>query len=363
MKTPRPTASTTPARKTRSTAAPLKAWQQAFESWRLHQRQIGKLRRVASEQVYAAMWQALAAWAIVQSPALRVAAVDAAALMRYIASRSGSAAPHDVLTTRYQARLLSLVQRVQAHLAQREQRPKAATALPPLRTPRHLRQALDDEDTAPDTPGHLSPTQTQALLKALQSPDAHGDQATRWQNLRNRCAVALQLGAGLGPGDVRALRLADVHLVSTAGTPQRAPVPQRLAIAANGSAPAHEAPLAPWAAQLLALWLAERQAQGLPGDWLFPSTRSGKPWGKVAQYNAALAVLADAGLELGQGGSFKLRHTFAMRQLRAGHSGDVVAQWLGVVDPSVMARYAQALGQIEVKATPPTTPQHRPVPV
>ena len=54
---------------------------------------------------------------------------------------------------------------------------------------------------------------------------------------------------------------------------------------------------------------------------LFPSTRStGKPWGKVAQYNAAKEVLAATGLEDIEGGSFRLRHTFALRQLRKGKS-------------------------------------------
>jgi hypothetical protein len=56
----------------------------------------------------------------------------------------------------------------------------------------------------------------------------------------------------------------------------------------------------------------------IPGDWLFPSTKTGKPWGKVAQYNAAQQVLKDAGIDVAEGGSFRLRHTFALRKLRRG---------------------------------------------
>ena len=77
---------------------------------------------------------------------------------------------------------------------------------------------------------------------------------------------------------------------------------------------------------------------------LFPSTRStGKPWGKVAQYNAAKEVLAATGLEDVEGGSFRLRHTFALRQLRKGKKPEEVAKWLGVTDPSVMARYQRVI--------------------
>ena len=89
--------------------------------------------------------------------------------------------------------------------------------------------------------------------------------------------------------------------------------------------------------------LLVRYQQALGGDWLFPSTRSGKPWGKVAQYESARRVLADAGLDADGGGSFRLRHTFALRQLATGIDADRLARWLGVVDPTVIQRYLQAL--------------------
>ena len=88
----------------------------------------------------------------------------------------------------------------------------------------------------------------------------------------------------------------------------------------------------------------QREALAIPGPMLLPSTRSsGKPWGKVAQYNATAAVLAEAGLADVTGGSFRLRHTFALRQLRRGTAEHEVARWLGVSDPAVMARYRGVL--------------------
>ena len=49
------------------------------------------------------------------------------------------------------------------------------------------------------------------------------------------------------------------------------------------------------------------------------------------------------GLNSSEGGSFRLRHTFALRQLRRGFKEKTVAQWLGV-EPEVMARYRRVVG-------------------
>ena len=44
-----------------------------------------------------------------------------------------------------------------------------------------------------------------------------------------------------------------------------------------------------------------------------------------------------------EGGSFKLRHTFALRQLRRGTAPQQVAQWLGLSDVAALARYRMVL--------------------
>jgi integrase len=316
----------------------------AFETWCAHQRQSGRLRRGSSEAVYRAMWHALSAWCVVQVPALRLRDLQPPALAAYLASRTGLLLADGVLTPRYQHRLLSLVRRVQLHRAWLRDQAGPAMAARAAAMPVRLPPAAVTTEAnvrAADSPEpllHLTPAEDQQLLRLLcQAPAAPGE---RWQTQRDRCAVALQLGAGLGPGDVRALRLRDVIVD---GGPVRHQ-PWQLRVAANGSAPAHVPPLAPWAGALLAQWLQRRQAEALGGDWLFPSTRSGKPWGKVAQYEAARRVLAAAGLNADGGGSFRLRHTFALRQLAHGHDEGLVSRWLGVIDPAVMARYQQLLG-------------------
>jgi len=340
--------------------APLQA---GFDAWLVHERVAGRLRRGASEAVYRAMWQALAAWCAAQRPALRLEDLHGTRLLHYLASRQGLQAADGVLTPRYQQRLVSLVQRVQAHQAWLQQQaaapPLQALALatrPPVATARRSTALLPATTPASaDPPLHLPAPDLQQVL-ALLCTAAHSHQAGRWQTWRDRCAAALQLGAGLGPGDVRALRLDDVRAIPPpphSGTPAR----WQLQVAATGSAPAHTAPLADWAGTVLAGWLARRQAECLTGPWLLPSTRSGKPWGKVAQYEAARRVLADAGLDADGGGSFRLRHSFALRQLQHGHGHDTIAAWLGVTDPQVMLRYQQLIpGWLATALPPPTSP-------
>jgi integrase len=166
-----------------------------------------------------------------------------------------------------------------------------------------------------------------------------GAPAHTWQALRNRTAVALQLGAGLTPGDIRA---AVVDGVVCDGA-KVAGLPWKIRVPAHGSIPAREAPIAPWAGRLLRTWLDTRCALQITGPALFPAARSGRPWGKVAQYTTAKAVLAAAGVPEAEGGSFKLRHTFALRQLRRGTSADQVAQWMGLADAAALARYRRVL--------------------
>jgi integrase len=133
-----------------------------------------------------------------------------------------------------------------------------------------------------------------------------------WQALRNRSAVALQLGAGLTPSDVRAVL-------------------------------AREAPIVPWCGRLLRSWLHVRREVQIERSVLFPATCTSRPWGKVSQYASAQAVLAAAGVPDSERGSFKLRHTCALRQLRRGTAPEQVAQWLGLPDAAALALYRRVL--------------------
>lgn len=335
--------------------------QSTFNRWLAEEHRLGRLHRPSSQAVYAAMWGALAQWCLGQSPPVRqLAALDSATLAAFVAAREALLPPGESLTPRYAWRMMSLVRRVQTWAAAA---PRGGTAADHLLASRP-EVRLANLQRSNEAIEHLSNDEVRRLLRVIghQHRLAAQNRLARWQDLRNVTAAALQLGAGLGPGDLRALtcRDADPALsLRNAGSASAQPWPDQspddvdshgartraaqrlwLRVPADGNAPTHEVPLAPWATRVLLAWLQLRKQLGIPGDWLLPSTRTGKPWGKVAQYEAGCTVLAAAGIPArASGGSFRLRHSFALRQLNRGHAADTVARWLGVSDPAVMQRY------------------------
>jgi len=309
------------------------AYREAMDGWLAEVGRAGRLQRESSVDVYEHMWSAMAAWAV--GNGLGIDALTADDLDTYLATRGGA----DDLSDRYAWRLLRLVDRVMQHRARHlGTAPNHAAAQALARRPELRFANAHDKDPLP---AFLPAAEAKALVTYL-SAVRPGRASTKqpWQEVRNRAAVGLMLGAGVTPGEVRALELEDVIVNGGRGKN----IPWKLQVKGNGNAPARETPLAPWAAQLLRYWLDIRCEQQVPGSMLFPSTRStGKPWGKVAQYNAAKEVLAATGLADVEGGSFRLRHTFALRQLRKGKKPEEVAKWLGVTDPSVMARYQRVI--------------------
>ena len=154
-----------------------------------------------------------------------------------------------------------------------------------------------------------------------------------WKEVRDRTAVALMLGAGLAPGQVRALQLDHVTIAGGRHTE----VPWRLTVVADGSCAEHQAPIAEWAGRQLAFWLGVRASLGMMPPFVFPSTASGKAWSHPACHRSVVAVINAAGIE---GGSpFRLRHSFAVRQLGKGHSEEDVARWMGYADTAPIKRY------------------------
>jgi site-specific recombinase XerD len=119
--------------------------------------------------------------------------------------------------------------------------------------------------------------------------------------------------------------------------------PWKIRLPKHGGTPAREAPVAPWAGRLLRRWLDTHSALQISGTALFPASHNGRPWGKVSQYAAARSVQMATGIPDAEGGSFKLRHTFALRQLRRGAEPEQVAQWLGLSDVGALRRYRQVL--------------------
>jgi len=278
--------------------------------------------------MYTHMWNSFAQWAVVEGIALEE--LDDRALEAFLLSRPG----RDDLSDRYAWRFLRLIERVAAVSDDTRDRIARAVAKTLHAHPQWQHANAAEREPPLDA---LSPEDARQLVSFLSGVRRAGVDST-WQDIRNRAATGLMLGAGLTPGEIRSLTLDAV----VQGGGRSLQTPWKLRVGTGRAM--RETPIASWAGQLLRFWLDVRAEQAIPGAHVFPSTRrSGKAWGKVAQYLATKEVLEAAGLTSLDGGSYRLRHTFALRQLRRGKRPSDVATWLGVTDPNVMARYRRIL--------------------
>lgn len=338
------------------TESVLGAFRQAFYAWSAAAVAADRLQRKSTLQVYEDMWSAFTAWCVGQSPQVTLQGLTEQDLERFLASREET--NHGQLSARHAWRLLSLVDRVLARHALDHALPKNQAATDYIRRSDAIRRA-----NISDRPGidYLEAEQARRLVTYLSDVRPGALDRRRllgWQELRNLTAVALHLGAGLTPGDVRELPL-DAPVVAGGRWKD---VPWKLKVPGNGNRAPRETPVAPWAGQLLKYWLSVRAEAGLPvapsaadkdssegGPFLFPG-RSGQRWGKMAHYEAVKNVMETAGVDdpgSGSGGAFRLRHTFALRQLRKKKSIDDVARWMGIANLDEMQRYRSVLDGYE----------------
>ncbi|MEJ8851884.1 tyrosine-type recombinase/integrase [Variovorax rhizosphaerae] len=313
----------------------------AFESWLADQRAAGTLRQDSSMDVYREMWTAFTAWCLGEQPAVTLASLDTRDLEAFHAARFGTKSSDLSLSPRHALRLMRLIDRVlRHHAAEVDQAPNTAAA---DWIASHPAVRYADAASADPLPEFLSVAEARQLIAYLSAarPRPGLSEARRnshasftWQELRNRTAVALQLGGGLTPGDVRVLTMKSP--TSQGGRVRERP--WKVSVPGNGNSLPRETPIAPWAGELLQHWMQVRAETGIAGEFLLPSTRTGKPWSKLSHYECARQVLEDAGLDSSEGGSFRLRHTFAIRQLRRGTDAVQVARWLGI-EPQAMRKY------------------------
>lgn len=301
------------------------AFEAAFAGWLASVRRPRKgVTEESSETAYAMMWHSFTEWSV--SKGVGLDDLTPENLIEFVSRPSQRDAKKD-LSPRYVWRLLTLVDRVLGHRSRTQKLPENPAVEEVFSRHPHWRFAnADSNDRLPE---YLPDDAAAKLVAHLSEPRSKGaGEQMPWQDVRNRTSVAVMLGAGLTPGEVRDLEL---HDVVVAGSLQPG-VPWKLQVRGGGSHGMRETPLTRWAGRLLGHYLAVRGRENIPGVQLFPSTRKGTAWGKVAQYQATAGVLTAAGIDeaLLPGGSFRLRHTFALRQLRRGKPPDQVALWLGV---------------------------------
>ena len=279
------------------------------------------------------MWSSFTAWCIQQQ--VNAIELTPEEIKAFLDSRQGSA-PENELTPRYAWRVLHLLHRVINHIASTKGRApnRACTRL--LDASPEIRHAnTERKDPVPE---FLMDAQDKQLVAYLQSMTPAASELRslmkdgQWQLVRNRALVALLRGAGLTPLEARELTVTAISSdANGAAWKIRAP--------ATGSVKAHDAPLARWARGIIQFWMQLREELEIPGTWLLPSTKSGKPLSKTSTFNAVEDVLDAAGLHGFKGGGYVLRHTFAMRQLaRPNVTEAAVAGWMGI-EEGEMKRY------------------------
>jgi len=257
------------------------------------------------------------------------------AFLRSTTPESGE--PNDFWSQRYAWRMLHLIDRVLTFHNRQSKSSEISVAQTLLKSPPYCYANASSLDTPPEL---LSDGEVEQLVSFLQAQHSFATDSsnnlphkTEWKRARDIAAVGLMLGAGLAPSDLQALLL--VGIATTDG-----PIvgqPWRLTVSADGLSPQHQTPIAPWAGQLLARWLDVRRQRNIPGGLVFPSTLKGTALSRMSCHRCVVQLLSDAGISGGV--PFRLRNTFAVRQLSLGHSEETVGRWLGLVESKAMRRY------------------------
>lgn len=327
----------------------------AFKRWAMVRTNAQGKQRLTRSSVmgYAALWRVFLDWLDKAAPDRTMDSLDVQLVRAFALSRNiGKHDPVslDASRSRYVWRLLRLIQQVLEEHTRAHGLPRndsVATVIDRL----GLRLANADEFAA--RPQVCSNAESAAIIEHVSAARPRVGREVRqsavesWAELRDCAAVAVHLGAGLTPGEVRRLRTQDVAGRSARRGARTISEPWRISVLGAASCPEHDTPIAAWAGQVLGHWLQVRESLGIPGALAFPGNDQGAPWKKDDHYDGVRRVLRAAGLgdEALAGGSFRLRHTFAKRQLRRSHPREEVARWLGIKNPERLSVYDQRLDE------------------
>lgn len=173
---------------------------------------------------------------------------------------------------------------------------------------------------------YLTDREAIAFMSALpiaQPFDEGRPDFTGWKNRRDRALLAVMLGAGLKVSEAVTLPVDAVGEPLSSGD-----VPVTLTTTRGNGIP-HRSPCRAFAVPALLAWRKERLLLGIPGTLLFPATSKGDGLERTGVYKTVRATLSRAGIGNKRLGPRTLRNTFAVAQLSAGHSVEVVSEWLG----------------------------------
>lgn len=236
------------------------------------------------------------------------------------------------LSDAYMSRFLRMLKKITLHAAAKEGVPANQAADAMLNRDRYKHARAKHREPLPE---YFDAVDARRLIDyvTLAPIAAPQDGETNWKAVRDRTAVALMLGGGCTPIDVRNLLLAGVRVDRHEETP-------KLSLPGNGNCDPRETPLEAWAAKQLRIWMDVRKDMKIAGDLVFPSDETGHQWSETQCHEQCKLVLEKAGLEATlDGGIYKLRHTFVLRHLANEVDLKEVAAWLGIKDANRMEKY------------------------
>jgi site-specific recombinase XerD len=157
------------------------------------------------------------------------------------------------------------------------------------------------------------------------APAAGEDVTPAWKRRRDRAMQAMMLGAGLKVSEVIGVYTENVHEKESTGS-----IPITISPgSAGGIVRWHQTQLRPFAAPEVLQWLEERIALKVPGPLLFPAALEGGRLNKATVYRQVKATFERAGIDVARLGGRTLRNAFAVRELKAGESIELVGEFMG----------------------------------
>ena len=174
----------------------------------------------------------------------------------------------------------------------------------------------------------MTDTEHIAFMKSLPValvPPLGADPTRGWKRRRDRAMQAVMLGAGLKVSEVIGMSIEHVGTTDPDGCLPITVSPASTA----GTSRWHQTQLRPFAVPELLAWKAERIRLKISGTLLFPASLQGGLLNKATLYRQVKATFQRAGIDIDRLGGRTLRNSFAVRELNAGASIELVGEFMG----------------------------------
>lgn len=276
----------------------------------------GTLRVLSEEsaKIYVFMFNKVAGW--IQKQGLTFSTTGEADLLRFI-GRTEKGKP--VLNSKIAYRYLRLLERCYEHLG--------VAPNPATQAILHIDRAHIKKDEAGRS---LSEDQLERFFNALPADPPRRRRSTPfdgWKRRRDRAMQVVIALAGLRVSEAVGLLVAEVgRQAALDGSIELTITPSEK----HDTSHEHTVTLPREGVDELRPWLEEREAMGIPGQFVFPANLAGNRLTRKTVYVQMRATFERAGLDLERSGGRTLRNTFAKRQLDAGTKPEELKDVLGL---------------------------------